>query len=735
MAKYALLTTLQLDVANFSSGIKSAVKETDNLKTGVNGAAKSITDSFKDISQMGIGQMKRELASLKNISFAGKTKEEITAINLQIGRLMDSMGDLRASQKVMGTEMASVALQGVQAFGAFAEVGFGVATMFGASEEASKKYQQTMVSLIGVMQGLATIQSLVTSGELTAIAARIKNGVVTAALAVKTALVTAAQWAWNVAMTANPIGLIIAGVAALIAGIVLLTKWLTTNTAVTDENSEARKKNREEVIKMKDADEEYADSLRTKSNQAFLEQKTQLDILLIVLRDNTKALDQRQLALKQIIALDPTHLKGLTLANSATAEGINLIKGYTEALQKRVETEGSIEYVKEKWKQYYELKEKQDKASYDRVGKELYLRQKEAEIEEKRKKGEVFSEFYPDNSKNPRIVAKDVEALKTEETALGVQMAWVKERIVETTNEIAKNIVLTEDSTKANKNNNKSLEEKNKILKDIADGKFDFMPNAGNGSIEGLAKYIVSVEAEKNKAIEESNKETEALLADNEEMYSNYYANMAGMKISKALAPFKKANEEIQKQTKVFADSLMNLLGSLTDEIDAAFERFFDKALTPKERKTEFGRGILTAMGEFMSELGKQLIVLGGLAELVQVALATAFSNPVSAGVLIGAGIALIAGGAALKGYAAKGFRQEGFEDGGIVGGTLYSGDQVLARVNSKEMILNQAQQAELFKIANGGSNWGAGEVEFKIKGTELVGVLSNYNRVLQKTR
>jgi hypothetical protein len=35
-------------------------------------------------------------------------------------------------------------------------------------------------------------------------------------------VVTAAQWAWNVAMTANPIGLIIVGIALLVAGIVYL---------------------------------------------------------------------------------------------------------------------------------------------------------------------------------------------------------------------------------------------------------------------------------------------------------------------------------------------------------------------------------------------------------------------------------------------------------------------------------------------------------------------------------
>ena len=43
------------------------------------------------------------------------------------------------------------------------------------------------------------------------------------------------------------------------------------------------------------------------------------------------------------------------------------------------------------------------------------------------------------------------------------------------------------------------------------------------------------------------------------------------------------------------------------------------------------------------------------------------------------------------------------FEQGGIVPGSSYTGDNVLARVNSGEMVLNQQQQAQLFNQANGG--------------------------------
>lgn len=87
------------------------------------------------------------------------------------------------------------------------------------------------------------------------------------------------------------------------------------------------------------------------------------------------------------------------------------------------------------------------------------------------------------------------------------------------------------------------------------------------------------------------------------------------------------------------------------------------------------------------------------------------------------------------------------FATGGIVGGNSKSGDRVLARVNSGEMILNAAQQAQLFAIANGrmqptvntdvlaglmaGGAGGvkAGSVVGKIRGKDIVLVTANETR------
>lgn len=56
------------------------------------------------------------------------------------------------------------------------------------------------------------------------------------------------------------------------------------------------------------------------------------------------------------------------------------------------------------------------------------------------------------------------------------------------------------------------------------------------------------------------------------------------------------------------------------------------------------------------------------------------------------------------------------FKDGGIVPGASFNGDRVMARVNSGEMILNKQQQANLFNIANSGSNQDTSEVVYLLR-------------------
>ena len=76
-----------------------------------------------------------------------------------------------------------------------------------------------------------------------------------------------------------------------------------------------------------------------------------------------------------------------------------------------------------------------------------------------------------------------------------------------------------------------------------------------------------------------------------------------------------------------------------------------------------------------------------------------------------------------------------GFANGGIVGGSSYSGDKLLARVNSGEMILPAKKASELGNMLQENSNTETySSVEWKIKGSDLYGTLHNFSKVKAKS-
>ena len=95
--------------------------------------------------------------------------------------------------------------------------------------------------------------------------------------------------------------------------------------------------------------------------------------------------------------------------------------------------------------------------------------------------------------------------------------------------------------------------------------------------------------------------------------------------------------------------------------------------------------------------------------------------------VAIAAGLAAVIAGIAMIGS---------FADGGVIGGNSFHGDNMFARVNAGEMILNNKQQGNLFKLLDGGgvaSNNGTPTV--KIKGSDLYVALNNYGSKIGKIR
>jgi len=59
----------------------------------------------------------------------------------------------------------------------------------------------------------------------------------------------------------------------------------------------------------------------------------------------------------------------------------------------------------------------------------------------------------------------------------------------------------------------------------------------------------------------------------------------------------------------------------------------------------------------------------------------------------------------------------------------------MLARVNAGEMILNQTQQANLFRALNSGTGGATTVSEVRIKGSDIYLALKNYNNKMSKIK
>lgn len=170
---------------------------------------------------------------------------------------------------------------------------------------------------------------------------------------------------------------------------------------------------------------------------------------------------------------------------------------------------------------------------------------------------------------------------------------------------------------------------------------------------------------------------------------------------------YKKAQEALAAFKKVEA---------VQDAVNAATQVAAQQAVTAAE--TEGAAATVAAETVKQAEIAATTTALGG--EAVAGAAASQAAIPV-----VGPELALAAVPAIVGLINAN---KNKFAKGGIVGGHSYSGDNNLARVNSGEMILNRAQQANLWGMLNGKQTAGSGQVEFIIRGDRLQGVLNNYN-------
>ena len=173
---------------------------------------------------------------------------------------------------------------------------------------------------------------------------------------------------------------------------------------------------------------------------------------------------------------------------------------------------------------------------------------------------------------------------------------------------------------------------------------------------------------------------------------------------------------EAQEKMKLFAGETA-MAFEATRALAGAFDAFGD---VTDSTIGKVAKGLGTIIGQIISTVQAMMVLAGaetveGVVDVFANTNGDVFTKLAMAAVGLVGILSIVS--------AAKSSFAGSYADGGIVGGSSYSGDRLWARVNSGEMILNQNQQAALF----GG---GGGRVQFVIEGSQLKGVLDNFNKI-----
>lgn len=229
--------------AQFGAGSAEAKKAADEVAK-LNSQLAQSKQSAEGIDQP-IKSLKSQLKEANNdlvnvVDKFGALSPEAAKAAKKVAELKDKIGDAKTLTDAFNPDAKfkglANAIQG--ATGALTAI-TGAQALFG---DESKAVQETLVKVQGAMAFSQGINSVLESKDaFKALGAQIMS------VGIVQKIVTAGQWLWNAAMSANPIGAIVAAVAALVAGIVLLTSWLKSSAAEAKKQADAVKANAKEV--------------------------------------------------------------------------------------------------------------------------------------------------------------------------------------------------------------------------------------------------------------------------------------------------------------------------------------------------------------------------------------------------------------------------------------------------------------------------------------------------------
>lgn len=244
---------------------KTISAEKKRLTEQINAEKLALSDTTSNVGnyEESIKSLKLELRentlALVKMKAAGEDNTEAYKQLLRTtGELSDTIADTREEIKKYASDTMALdqAIGVFKGIGAAAQVAEGAAALLGSENKDLTESIQKMVAIQSVMSGAQEIQN----------ALQKESAFMMGVMSIKTGIVTAAQWLWNAAMTANPIGAIVTGVGALIG---LFGAFALAVGGSTDELEKQK-------AAVSDIEKEYADlqsrlEFQSKINDAIIE--------------------------------------------------------------------------------------------------------------------------------------------------------------------------------------------------------------------------------------------------------------------------------------------------------------------------------------------------------------------------------------------------------------------------------------------------------------------------------
>lgn len=279
-----------------------------------------------------------------------------------------------------------------------------------------------------------------------------------------------------------------------------------------------------------------------------------------------------------------------------------------------------------------------------------------------------------------------------------------------------------------------------------------------NTEIERLAQVLKQLQEEYKKLGETINSEAKLDIDTSDEVQEYNKLGDAIQQVSDKMSNLKsqngklvKSNNSVEKGIKKTTKRMDKLQGT-SKGLGSIADIFGDiSQVTKGTAKAVFG--VTNAVLRGASQMIDQIMQIQEAQKAASAAnIATSESEAIASGTKSAAGapwfmviplIATIVGTitaifSSLNSYADGGIIPK-YADGGVFSGATSIGDYNLARVNGGEMILNGSQQRRLFNILNGSNGTAQsslnGKVEFKISGSDLKGVLRNYDKKMSVLR